>query len=173
MALTVEDGSIVPNADSYVSQADVIAYALKRGITLPATDATDVMVIKAMDYLAYFDAKWLGEEVEPGVQSLAWPRKNVWIGFSHTEFPNDEIPNQLVRALCELTLQVNAGVNLLPTLTGDTQFVTREKVDVLETEYSEAVALQVMGMLPDMPLVEAMLTPLLNTGVGRLRSVRI
>jgi hypothetical protein len=173
MALIVEDGSIVPNADSYVSRTDVIAYALKRGITLPATDATDVMVIKAMDYLSYFDAKWLGEQVEPGVQSLAWPRKNVWIGFSHVAFPEDEIPNQLVRALCELTLQVNAGVNLLPTLTGETQFVTREKVDVIETEYSEAVALQVMGMLPNMPLVEAMLTPLMSTGAGRLRSVRI
>lgn len=172
MALTVEDGSIVPNADSYISQGDVIAYAAKRGVTLPATDATDVMVIKAMDYLAYFDANWKGEEVEPGVQTLAWPRKNVWIGHSHVVYPSDQIPNQLVRAVAELTMKVNEGIDLLPTLEGSTAFVTREKVDVIETEYSEAVALQVMGMLPNMPLVEAMLTPLFQSA-GLLRTVRI
>lgn len=172
MALIVEDGSIVAGADSYISRVDVIAYAAKRGVTLADDDTTDQKVIKAMDYLAYYDGRWKGEQVEPDVQSLAWPRKYAYIGSGYSPFPDDQIPANLVKATAELTMHVNAGVNLLPTVSGDTAFVTREKVDVIETEYSEAVALAVMGSLPTMPLVESLLSGLLNYGSG-LRTVRI
>jgi hypothetical protein len=172
MALIVEDGTIVADANTFINREAAIAYAAERGITLANDETTDAKIIKAMDYLALYDQAWKGEQVEYGVQTLAWPRKYVYIGNSTTVFPSDQIPGQLVRAQAELVLQVNAGVNLLPTLSGDTAFVTREKVDVIETEYSEAMALKLAGLLPDMPLVDALLSPLFAVS-NRLRTVRI
>lgn len=174
MALIVEDGSIVENADTYVTRADAIAYALRRGVVLPDTEATDIQIIKAMDYLAMFDTKWLGQQVNPATQYLAWPRSGVFIGFSHVAFPSDDIPNQLIKAQCELVLQVNAGIDLMPTVSASAAFVKREKVDVIETEYSEAIALALLNELPNMPLVDAYLSPLLDQGGGiRIRTLRI
>ena len=172
MALIKEDGSIVPGANTYVLRAEAITYALDRGITLPDTNATDAMIFGAMDYLAIFDAKWKGEPVDPASQSLAWPRKDVYLPAAWVALPDDIIPGQIVRAQCELILQINKGVDLLPTVSGADAFVTREKVDVIETEYSEAIALELLGSLPDMPLVNALLEPLMVVG-GRLRTVRV
>lgn len=172
MALIVENGTIVPDANTFINRAGMITYAAERGVVLPDDETTDVKIIKAMDYLALFDTQWKGSLVEYGVQALAWPRKYVYVGLSSTAFPSDEIPPQLVRAQAELVMQIHAGVNLLPTLSGDTAFIKREKVDVIETEYSEAMALKLAGSLPDMPLVDALLAPLLAT-IGTLRTVRV
>src|SRR5690606_40416418 len=55
--LIVEDGTIVAGANSFVTEAEIVAYALARGTNLPHTtdeelDAVAVLGIKAMDYLA-------------------------------------------------------------------------------------------------------------------------
>lgn len=171
MALTVEDGSIVPNADSYVSRADLISYAAARGVTLLDDITTDQKAIKAMDYLDLYEANWKGSQVDAATQALAWPRKNVYI-IDDELFSQTAIPVQLIRAQKELVMQIAAGVTLLPTLSGETAFITKEKVDVIETEYSEAVALELMGSLPNMPLIDALLAPLFAS-VQRLRTVRI
>jgi hypothetical protein len=169
MALIVEDGTGVADANTYIDRDAAIAYAAARGVVLPNTDVTDQRIIKAMDYLTLYDYKWKGYKTV-STNALPWPRKSVYI--EGELFPDNEIPSQLVRAQADLVLQVTAGINLLPTFSADTAFVTREKVDVIETEYSEAIALQALGTLPDMPLIDALLAPLLAS-VGRLRTVRI
>lgn len=169
MALIVEDGSNVPNANTYVSRTDVIAYASARGVTLPSTDNTDILIIKAMDYLAVFDHQWVGEwQYEE--QALGWPRK----GRDNNGVPliDGVIPRGITTALCQLVLHVEKGVDLTPTTTAQDAFIKREKVDVIETEYSEAVALVMLGQLPDMPLVKAQLDPYLDAGVT-LRTRRV
>ena len=172
MALVVEDGSIVANANSYVSREALIAYAASRGVTLANTDATDVFAIKAMDYLAMFDNQWRGALVEPGVQTLAWPRKNVLLEGAWTDLSSTLIPSQLVRAQIELAIQVSKGIELVPTTDPTAAFVKREKVDVIETEYSEAVALEMRGRLPEFPLVVSLIQPLLRP-VPLLRTRRV
>lgn len=171
MALIVEDGSIVANANSYNSRADIIAYAAARGVVLADDDTTDVLAIKAMDYLALSDNDWKGEPVSP-TQSLAWPRKGAIPTGSRTAFPDNAIPVQVKKAQCELAVIANSGVALIPTTSAETAFVTREKVDVIETEYSEAIALKLMGSLPDMPSIDALLSPWLRA-VGYLTTVRV
>jgi hypothetical protein len=173
MALIKEDGSIVSSANSYVTRAELIAYAIARGVTLADTDATDVLAIKAMDYLTMYDSKWAGDLVEPGVQTLAWPRTGAIPQGGKTAFPDDEIPGNIVKAQMELALVANSGVDLLPTTNPATGFVTREKVDVIETEYSEAVALQTFGQLPKVPLVDALLAPWMAGGGMSLRTYRV
>lgn len=171
MALIIEDGSIVPNANSYATRAEIIAYAGLRGVLLADDDATDVMAIKAMDYLEMFRDRYLGREVEPNVQPLAWPRDAVIIGYA--TFPNNEIPKRLKNAQCALVVEVSTGTNLIPTTgTAGEAFTTMEKIGPLQFEYSEAVELAA-GLLPTMPLVNALLAPLLNGMSGPTRSYRV
>lgn len=173
MALIVEDGSIVANANTWINRAALIEYAAARGVVLADTETTDFLIIKAMDYLALYNDEWRGDLVAEGVQTTPFPRKNLYIGNSTTVFPDNQIPGALLRAQAELALQVNNGTNLLPTLDASTAFVKREKVDVIETEYSEAVALKLLGELPTMPLVEALLRPLMGRPVPALYTIRV
>lgn len=129
MALIVEDGTIVDNADSYVDEADLTAYAAKRGITLPTGNDLTVLAIKAMDYIESLEPRFKGTRVESD-QPLSWPRKGVVInGFFVDE---DTIPKQLIDLQCQLVID-GMTVNLQPNGTG--RVVKRQKVDVIETEY--------------------------------------
>lgn len=168
MALIIEDGSIVVNANSYATRDQIIAYALARLITLPDTDVTDGNAINAMDYLLNFDERWKGEQVSPGVQTQAWPRKCVRIGAYR--LPEDQIPVGLVSAQCQLAIYSSQGVNLLPIANAEA-FVKREKIGPLETEYSETIAFN-NGNAPSFPAVNLLLASIINGG-GSLRSVRI
>lgn len=168
MALIVEDGTIVADANSYRSRADIIAYAAARAITLPDSEATDANAIAAMDYLLSYDSRWKGSLVSPGVQALAWPRKYVYIGSYN--FPDDDIPAALQNAQSQLAIYVSQGISLFAVSSGEA-FVTHEKIGPIETDYSEAVALR-DGNIPYFPAVNAMLASIIDGG-GRLRSVRI
>lgn len=168
MALVIEDGSIVVGANSYATRAVIIAYALARSIVLADSAVTDGFAIDAMDYLLRYSRRWKGSQVEPGVQALDWPRECVRSG-SYT-FPSDAIPAALISAQSQLAMYRYQGISLLP-VSGQTAFITREKIGPLETEFSEAVQLQ-SGLTPSLPAIDAILSGLLDGG-GRLRSVRI
>lgn len=129
MALIVEDGTIVENADSYVSEADLTAYAAKRGVTLPSGNDLTVLAIKAMDYIESLEPRFKGSRVESD-QPLSWPRKGVIINGFFVD--DDTIPKQLHELQCQLVID-GMTVTLQPNGTG--RIVKRQKVDVIETEY--------------------------------------
>lgn len=166
MAIIVEDGSIVANANSYVDLTTVRDYATLRGVTLDADDAiVEAQIVTATDYLE--TKEYAGDQVDPGVQVLKWPRKNVTCdGYA---IPSDSIPQQLKDAQCDLVIQQHNGVDLLPTLTD--QAVKRERVDVIEVEYQDnSSSLQT----PRIPVVDNKLKCLLKYGgVGIIRTLRI
>lgn len=125
--IIVEDGSIVPNANSYVSVAELEQYTTDRGIIL-LSDASQSL-LKAMDYLETLSYK--GRKTER-TQPLQWPRKGVVIdGYLVRD---DEIPQLLKNAQMQLAVSIDQGVDPLET---QEQSVVREKVDVIEVEYSE------------------------------------
>lgn len=106
MAIVVETGAIVTSANSYVSRADVIAYAAARGVTLADTTATDALILQATDYLESLADRYIGERYSRD-QALCWPRSGVVIeGYS---WDYDEIPRQLIAAQCALVVEINAG----------------------------------------------------------------
>ncbi len=108
MALIVENGTIVSNADSYVTRAEAIAFAANRGVTLADTDATDAICRKAAAYLESFRSQYKGEIVERD-QPLAWPRDDVVIeGFT---WASGEIPRQVVSAQLAVILEVAADID--------------------------------------------------------------
>jgi hypothetical protein len=165
MALIIEDGSLVANANSYVTVEEARTYAAARGVTLSAVDAeVEQLLIPAMDYLEAQRDRYQGTKVS-ATQSLQWPRYPVYIdGFL---FASDEIPNDLKNAECQLAIEKQNGVDLLPTSEG--RAIIKEVVGPLETEYSESVG----SDSPTMRAVDNLLQPLYNSGGGGLRTIRV
>lgn len=155
MALVVEDGTIVENANSYATLTQIRDYAISRGVTLSNVDATlESQVHAAMLYLEALRAKYKGVKVS-STQSLQWPRLGAYVdGFA---VESNEIPIELVKALYELVLANEAGIDLMPTVEG--AFVVKEKVGPIETEYSESVG---TSSQPKLAIVKSLLEPLLS-----------
>lgn len=127
--IIVEDGTIVPNANSYVSEAFLVAYAADRGITLTGTDS--VTIIKAMDYLENLPQPFQGYKNEE-IQPLQWPRTGVWIdGY---DVDTDIIPSLLQQALCELCIGIDQGENPLQIVG---RSIKKESVGGISFEYAD------------------------------------
>jgi len=109
MAFVVEDGSVVEDANSYVSVGEANAYFTDRGITAwTGTDAVkEAALIRATDYLDMrFGENFIGDKVLES-HSVAWPRTDA------DPFSDDEIPLKLRRACCEYAVRALA-VKLAP-----------------------------------------------------------
>lgn len=108
MAVTVEDGTIVAGANSYIDAEYLKAYAEARGVVLPpAVDCDlDVLLVKATDYLEALWGSYRGSIVDPD-QPLQWPRKSVTLfGYCISQ---DEIPGRLKDAQAELAIKLSTG----------------------------------------------------------------
>jgi len=150
--IIVEDGSIVPNANSYVSAAELTTYASNRGITL--TLPPETLLIRAMDYIE--SLQYQGYRVSQD-QPLQWPRYCVYVDKCLID--SDVIPMQLKNALMQTAISIDEGNDPLAT---QTQTVKRERVDVIEVEYMDG-----SSSAPIIKTVNAMLYKLLgNSGGG-------
>ena len=97
MALTIEDGTGLADADSYISLADARTYALNYGYTLPVDDTeAEVALRKGAVYVGLFEGSFSGSRLED-TQSLAFPRKDCYkcIGDNQTDIPSDSIPLEI------------------------------------------------------------------------------
>lgn len=162
--LIVEDGTgSEPTANSYCSLIEINDFCTLRGVVLPVDEVqATVLAIKAMDYL---ETKWYVGELIDVDQSLSWPRKCVRYE-NGMPFPEDTIPKNLKNAQMQLVIEQINGVDIMPTGQGGA-FVTREKVDVIEVDYSDKLG----TFSPSMPLVDAYLQGLLRS--SGLRAVRV
>lgn len=130
MALLVENGSGVENANSYVSEAELQQYADDRGITL--TGDLDQLLIKAMDYLEGLSFIGIKKTEE---QELQWPRRYVRIdGYC---IANDEIPKELKKAQLAVAISIEEGNSPLSVIERSTK---REKVGPIEVEYMDSAS---------------------------------
>lgn len=144
MTLTVEDGTGVSGADSYISLTDARAYAVTRGIALAALDAdAEVQLRRGFDYIETFGDRLKGEPVD-AAQETTWPR--VYVYVNGIELPSDEIPKTIGWAQVHVASAIQNGIDPTPDYTGSA-FVTRRKVGPIETEYSESVATGGVPML--------------------------
>jgi len=113
MALIIEDGTIVANANTYLTEAEANTILENFGYVLtPATAEADLRT--AAQYLESFRNNYQGSKVS-STQSLQWPRTDVYIDCF--AFASDEIPEELkfAQALAAYetaqgeTLQVNSN----------------------------------------------------------------
>ena len=134
MALTIEDGTNVANADSYATAAELQAYATARSLTLPALQADqEVLLVKAADYLFTFEDDFQGSRTNTD-QALSFPRDYV------TVFGADltgTIPGLLKTAQCRIAYEAISN-DLQATTSG--RVVKKEGVGPLVVEYADGVS---------------------------------
>jgi hypothetical protein len=159
MALIIEDGSIVAGANSFVTDAEFVAYAAARAVDIPATDAErEPLLILAVDYLFKKEEKMQGCRVSVE-QMLMFPRSGVCLfGFN---VDSDAIPDNLKNAQMEAALYENVAELLI---NDQGQNISREKLDVMEIAYFSG------GSTPsdNYQKVDAYLEPLLKKNSGQL-----
>lgn len=129
MALVIEDGSIVANANSFVTRAEVISYASARGFVLPDDETTDVLATLAMDYLWTLCFK--GTLVEGA--EVPFPRYGLVDG-DDAEGYEYAIPLGIKRAQMQLALDSHNGVDLAPSATPSSS-LKRSKIGPIEEEF--------------------------------------
>ena len=133
MALIIEDGTLVANADSYATLAVARAFATKRNLVPEPTDiALEANLITAMDFIESHRGRFKGVIVAE-TQALQWPRKEVYInGFLLAQ---TIIPQELIDAQCQLAVEINNGVVLFRTVTEP--FIVDQTVGPIRTKYDE------------------------------------
>lgn len=168
MALVIEDGSIVANANSFVTVEEIRVYALQRGFELPAEDSkVEVFAINAMDYIFSKEEQFQGVRTSE-VQELPEPRTGAYVYGKLVG--SNVIPPAAKRAQLQLALDNSQGVDLMPTVTGAA--VKREKVGPLETEYEVSATSGYSGQ-PDLQAANSWLDLLYGTSGFTLRTVRV
>jgi hypothetical protein len=75
MTLIIEDGTGKPDAESYASAADLVMYAGKFGVTIPADEPAQEALLRR-SALAMDGMTWKGRKTDSD-QALAWPRRAV------------------------------------------------------------------------------------------------
>jgi hypothetical protein len=137
--LIIEDGSIVADANSYVTYDYVTAYhALRGNSAWAAGNVLDkqyaiIRATQAIDSL--YKGKWKGNQTEYGTQELEWPREEAYV--NGVELDDDLIPASLKKAVAEAALKELATPG---TLTPDLDRggeIKKIKADVVEIEYMD------------------------------------
>ena len=119
MSLIVEDGTGLPNAESFISAADATAYFANRGNTVWAqftTSGQEQALRMATDYMEEsYRALWAGTRVTP-TQLLSWPRYMVPMkdapggyGSWPAYYDYKSVPMLVARACAEFAVRTAAG----------------------------------------------------------------
>lgn len=165
MAITLETGSGLPDADSLVTLGEVRSYASSRGLTVPGDDAAlEILMRKASDYLGTLEARFAGQRSVAG-QALPFPRKGLYL--HNVLVAEDFIPLPLKRAVCQLVADL---VENDPLAVGEGREVLTQTVGPISTTYAQTGK---AAVLPVLTKVEAMLKPFFFTGSGRLTADRV
>lgn len=136
-AFIVEDGTIVANANSYLTVAeadDILAIDFRQNAIWSALSEPDkeLMLASATRYLDD-NYQWFGKQTEPRVQPIKWPRTGMrdaegnYIGIN-------VIPGELKRATAQLAvwLRTNDGNDQL-----DSAGVRRFRSEEVEIEWQD------------------------------------
>ena len=114
MALIVETGAGLANADSFVTLANARTIALNYGVTLPALDAdAEVALRQGCQYLMLSESRFSGSRVSAS-QALPWPR----VGASNQygfEYSETDIPVQLSYAQVFAAAEFAKGTDVRAT----------------------------------------------------------
>lgn len=127
MALTVEDGSGLADADAYASIATVDAYATARGLdTWTGTDGAKEAAIREATIYLDTSYSWKGAIVSEA-QALAWPRHGV------ADREGREItglPQRVVDACCELAVMKMSASLVASRTEAEVQSMTAGSVSI-------------------------------------------
>lgn len=132
---TVEDGSGLPDATSYVSVAaaeDYFAVDANAAAFLALTTDAKQLYLAWGTRLLDQKTDWKGDPATT-TQALRWPRTGVSDRDSRS-IPSDIVPTPVAAAACELARWLMTNN---PTADQDIEYIRRVVVDVVEIEYQE------------------------------------
>lgn len=151
MTIVVEDGSIVDGANSYVTTAELEAFAAARNITLSGDYTSEQLLIIAMDYIESLQFK--GMKVST-TQDLQWPRVDVQVDGFYLD--SNSIPKELKQGLMQTAVSMDQG-------NSPQQIVPRktimEQVGEIQVQYSSSSSATAID-----PKIRASLYKLLEGG---------
>lgn len=168
MALIVEDGTGLADAESLCSVEHATAYHAARGNSAWAALASDTereqMLRKAADYMeAIYRTQWGGNRLLV-TQALSWPRTLVPVkDYAGAYYDSDSVPVIVANACAELALRAITG-ELAPDVKRQ---VKRVKVGEIETEYADGAPPYVRFRV-----VDHMLDPFMGGSGMSIRVVR-
>ena len=134
VTLIVEDGSGLPNANSYCDLDYAIEYCTMKGYTSwqsLSENEQKIFIIRGTEFVDNF-YNWKGIRSK-GSQSLAFPRFDL---FDDDRYEINGIPEKLKKACLEAAfLNSTSGSDTLFATKDENGAVKRQKVDSLEVEY--------------------------------------
>ncbi len=150
MSLTVEDGTGVAAAESYISVADFDTYWALRTLdvtyiaaglaTATTTQKEEALRISAQELDAENHDNWKGNKAT-AAQGLDWPRFNAFDADGHA-FDSTTVPTELEALLSERAARyiANVATGLLPDTAAPVGGIMREKLKAgpveLDTTFS-------------------------------------
>lgn len=165
MALIVETGSGLPNADALISVTEADTYHAARGNSEWTGDneAKEASIRRATAFLSN-SYTWAGLRTHNRAQSLAWPRAGV-CDAEGNGIASDEIPVEIKDACAEIALRelVTPGA-MNPDFT-QSEMVKREKIGQIEVEYLNASS-NADAQRPVLLVVRDLIGAFLKTGAG-------
>lgn len=182
MALTLIATVGGATSNSYVTAADADAYFDGRAFASAWTSATTGQKEQALVYATTLldRERWLGAKGSTFTlaltQALAWPRRwattleadagpeiisEYFIDTALGYYSELTIPPPIVRATCELALEILRAGTTDPFTLDRTRNVKRKKIDVIDTEYfAPGQRARGLGLFP---AVVALIAPLLRS----------
>lgn len=168
MALIVETGEGLEDADSYVSLADANTYATNRGLTFPVSGSAEIIAAaegalrRATTWIdGTYRVQFPGQRRYGRDQALEWPRLDAYDSFiPSTLLPEDELPRELVQATIEAAVRelANPGSLNPDVVAGKVQ--KSVKVGDVAVEYFQG-SNGVYDMRPTMTIISGILSPIL------------
>jgi hypothetical protein len=109
--LIIEDGSVVANANSFVTDDEYKAYAKLKGYSIPATQPDrEANLANAYDYLNFtYEQQLQGSRVTPQTQTGIMPRNYIYAYGALVA--NDSIPQDFKNAQMLASFSINDGVD--------------------------------------------------------------
>lgn len=136
ITITVEDGSIVADANSYIDQTYFRAFTVERGVDHSATadDVIAAALIEAMDLLDSYAERFAGARYDESTpQELEWPRSGYYRSGAAIDYT--AIPNAVKKCQAQLAFDHINGIDLQPNQS------IAEKGAVLSENIAGAVSL--------------------------------
>lgn len=166
--LIVEDKTGLVDANVYASVDEFREFAELNGMDVEDVedDQVAIYLVRATNFIDSLESQMVGKRLNPE-QSLAFPRQR---SNSCTGNPHLYDMRGLIKALFYCVEAQSLGFSLLPVNISKDDIIKKEKIDVLEVQYSEDMLANVL--FGKFPMVERYLTPYLisngySLSVGR------
>ena len=160
--LTIEDGSGVVGANSFVTDVEYLAFAKLKGYDVPSTQPDrEANLSKAYDFLNFtYESKLQGYRVKPQIQTGIMPRSYVYA--YEVLIDNTTIPQDFKNAQMLAALSINGGVDI--NAVKDTANLASFSVPGVYSESYQSGAST--PTIAQMPAVSRTLRPYTNAGAS-------